>query len=135
MPSYSRKPEIFDVVVVSARRAGAAIAMLLARRGMRVALIDQSCSMNDTLSTHAIMRAGVLQLQRWGLLDRVIAAGTPPVWLTTSPMQTRRYRLPSNLQPVWTRCTRRGRLSSTRFLRTRRPKPGPKFVWDSASRI
>ena len=25
------------------------------------------------------MRGGVLQLHRWGLLDRVIAAGTPPI--------------------------------------------------------
>ncbi len=25
------------------------------------------------------MRAGVLQLSRWGLLDRVVAAGTPPI--------------------------------------------------------
>ena len=29
------------------------------------------------------MRAGVLQLSRWGLLDRVVAAGTPPVRRTT----------------------------------------------------
>ena len=28
------------------------------------------------------MRAGVLQLSRWGLLDRVVAAGTPPITRT-----------------------------------------------------
>jgi len=83
MPTYSSKPETFDVVVVGARLAGAATAMLLARRGMRVALVDSSRSGSDTLSTHAFMRAGVLQLHRWGLLDRVIAAGTPPVRVTT----------------------------------------------------
>ncbi len=83
MPTYLSKPETFDMVVVGARLAGAATAMLLARRGMRVALIDSSRSINDTLSTHAFMRAGVLQLHRWGLLDRVIAAGTPPVRVTT----------------------------------------------------
>ncbi len=73
----------FDVVVVGARLAGAATAMLLARRGLRVVLLDRSRPGVDTLSTHAMMRPGVLQLQRWGLLDRVRAAGTPPVHRTT----------------------------------------------------
>ena len=73
----------FDVVVVGARVAGAATAMLLARRGVRVALIDRSLFGADTTSTHALMRAGVLQLHRWGLLDRVRAAGTPPVHRVT----------------------------------------------------
>src|SRR5438067_182224 len=75
--------ENFDVVVVGARIAGAATAMLLARRGLRVALVDRSRLAADTLSTHALMRAGVLQLHRWGLLDHVRAAGTPPVHRTT----------------------------------------------------
>jgi flavin-dependent dehydrogenase len=69
----------YDVVVVGARCAGAATAMLLARAGVRVALVDRSPAGSDTLSTHALMRAGVIQLHRWGLLDRVIAAGTPAV--------------------------------------------------------
>ena len=69
----------YDVVVVGARCAGAATAMLLARAGVRVALVDCAPAGSDTLSTHALMRAGVIQLQRWGLLDRVIAAGTPAV--------------------------------------------------------
>jgi len=73
----------FDVVVVGARVAGAATAMLLARQGLRVALVDRSRLGVDTLSTHALMRAGVLQLHRWGLLDRVRAAGTPTVHRTT----------------------------------------------------
>jgi flavin-dependent dehydrogenase len=37
----------------------------------------------DTLSTHALMRGGVLQLQRWRLLPRIAAAGTPAVSGTT----------------------------------------------------
>jgi 2-polyprenyl-6-methoxyphenol hydroxylase-like FAD-dependent oxidoreductase len=69
----------YDVVVVGARVAGASTAMLLARAGLRVALVDRGSYGSDTLSTHALMRAGVLQLSRWGLLDRVAAAGTPPV--------------------------------------------------------
>jgi flavin-dependent dehydrogenase len=70
---------IYDVVVVGARAAGASTALLLARSGLRVLLLDRAAYGSDTLSTHALMRGGVLQLHRWGLLDRVIAAGTPPV--------------------------------------------------------
>lgn len=68
-----------DVIIVGARCAGAATAMLLARQGLRVLVLDRSRYGSDTISTHALMRGGVIQLQRWGLLDRVIAAGTPPV--------------------------------------------------------
>jgi 2-polyprenyl-6-methoxyphenol hydroxylase-like FAD-dependent oxidoreductase len=73
----------YDVVVVGARVAGAATAMLLARHGVRVLLLDRSRYGADTLSTHALMRGGVLQLARWGLLDQVAAAGTPPIRRTT----------------------------------------------------
>ncbi len=73
----------YDVVVVGARAAGAATAHLLARFGLRVLLVDRSRYGADTLSTHALMRGGVMQLTRWGLLDQVIAAGTPAVRRTT----------------------------------------------------
>jgi flavin-dependent dehydrogenase len=69
----------YDVVVVGARAAGAATAHLLARTGLRVLLVDRTNYGADTMSTHALMRGAVVQLQRWGLLDRVIAAGTPAV--------------------------------------------------------
>jgi 2-polyprenyl-6-methoxyphenol hydroxylase-like FAD-dependent oxidoreductase len=46
-------------------------------------VVDRSRYGADTLSTHALMRAGVIQLSRWGLLDDVITAGTPPVRRTT----------------------------------------------------
>jgi len=68
-----------DVVVVGARIAGAATAMLLARRGLRVLLLDRGRPDADTISTLALMRCGVLQLGRWGLLDAVVAAGTPAI--------------------------------------------------------
>jgi len=73
----------FDVVVVGARAAGAPTAMLLARAGARVALLDRGRYGSDAVSTHGLMRAGVLQLSRWGLLEEVVAAGTPPVRSTT----------------------------------------------------
>jgi 2-polyprenyl-6-methoxyphenol hydroxylase-like FAD-dependent oxidoreductase len=75
--------ERYDVVVVGARCAGAATAMLLARRGMTVLLFDRDRRGADTLSTLAMMRAGVLQLSRWGLLDQVRAAGTPAIHSTS----------------------------------------------------
>ncbi|MCB1008999.1 MAG: FAD-dependent monooxygenase [Acidobacteria bacterium] len=73
----------YDVVVVGARAAGAATAMLLARQGLRVLAVDRGRYGADTLSTHALMRGGVLQLHRWGLLDRVRASGAPTVSRTT----------------------------------------------------
>jgi flavin-dependent dehydrogenase len=73
----------YDVAVVGARAAGAATAMLLARAGLRVLVVDRSRYGSDTLSTHALMRGGVMQLQRWGLLDRIVDAGTPPIRRTT----------------------------------------------------
>jgi 2-polyprenyl-6-methoxyphenol hydroxylase-like FAD-dependent oxidoreductase len=72
----------YDAVVVGARCAGAATAMLLARRGLRVLMIDRGRYGTDTLSTHALMRAGVLQLHRWGILEQIKAADTPSVHST-----------------------------------------------------
>lgn len=69
----------YDVVVVGGRVAGASTALLLARAGASVVLVERGGGAHDTISTHALMRAGVLQLSRWGVLDRVVAAGTPPV--------------------------------------------------------
>ncbi|MFA9431856.1 NAD(P)/FAD-dependent oxidoreductase [Egicoccus sp. AB-alg2] len=68
-----------DVIVVGARVAGAATARLLARQGLDVLVVDRDRPGTDTLSTHALMRGAVVQLQRWGLIDRLVAAGTPPV--------------------------------------------------------
>ena len=60
-----------DVVIVGGRCAGAATAMLLARAGVSVQVIDRGRHGSDTLSTHALMRGAVRQLHRWGLLDAV----------------------------------------------------------------
>jgi flavin-dependent dehydrogenase len=69
----------YDAIVVGARAAGAATAMLLARRGARVLVLDRARYGSDTLSTHALMRGGVLQLKRWGLLGRVQSTGVPAI--------------------------------------------------------
>lgn len=79
--THDRAPrcESVDVVVVGARCAGAATAMLLARAGHDVVMVDRAAFPSDTLSTHAIARGGVVQLQRWGLLDAVVASGAPEI--------------------------------------------------------
>lgn len=69
----------YDVVIAGARCAGASTGMLLARNGLSVLVVDPLRHGSDTLSTHALMRGGVLQLHRWGLLDAIRSAGTPPI--------------------------------------------------------
>src|SRR5579875_532257 len=70
---------MYDAIVVGARCAGSPTAMLLARAGYRVLLVDRAKFPADTMSTHYIHQPGVLRLARWGLLDRVAASGCPPV--------------------------------------------------------
>jgi flavin-dependent dehydrogenase len=69
----------YDVIIVGGRVAGASTALLLARAGLRVGVLERSRAGTDTVSTHALMRAGVLQLSRWGVLPALVSAGTPPI--------------------------------------------------------
>lgn len=84
----------YDVVIAGARCAGATTAMLLARRGLRVLVVDPVRYGTDTLSTHALMRGAVLQLHRWGLLERVRATGAPPIPATTFHYGAEEIRIP-----------------------------------------
>ena len=68
-----------DVVVVGGRVAGSATAMLLARLGHDVVVVDEGSFASDTISTHSIARSGVVQLSRWGLLGEVLDSGAPPI--------------------------------------------------------
>ncbi|HEX6567676.1 MAG TPA: NAD(P)/FAD-dependent oxidoreductase [Acidimicrobiales bacterium] len=72
-----------DVVVVGGRAAGGATAVLLARMGHDVAVLERALFPSDTLSTHAISRSGVVQLSRWGLLESVLASGAPAIHQVT----------------------------------------------------
>lgn len=69
----------YDAVIIGARCAGAATAMLLARQGARVLFVDRERDIYDTLSTHALMRPAVTLLDQWGLLGQIGDAGTPVV--------------------------------------------------------
>ncbi|HEX3244377.1 MAG TPA: NAD(P)/FAD-dependent oxidoreductase [Chloroflexota bacterium] len=70
---------MYDAIIVGARCAGSPTAMLLARKGYRVLLLDRSTFPSDILSTHYIQPPGIERLKRWGLLARVAASNCPPV--------------------------------------------------------
>ncbi|MGW0335805.1 NAD(P)/FAD-dependent oxidoreductase [Streptomyces sp. NPDC003011] len=67
-------PSVYDVIVVGARCSGASTAALLARKGHRVLLVDRSTFPSDVLSTHFLWPHGMSYLNRWGLLDKVLAS-------------------------------------------------------------
>jgi flavin-dependent dehydrogenase len=69
---------MYDTIVVGARCAGSSLAMLLARRGARVLLVDRATFPADIPHGHFIHRHGPRRLRDWGLLSKV-AARTPAV--------------------------------------------------------
>ena len=69
----------YDVIVLGARCAGSPAAMLLARKGYRVLVVDRATFPSDTVSTHVIHPLGVAALSRWGLLERLVKTGCPPI--------------------------------------------------------
>jgi flavin-dependent dehydrogenase len=71
--------QVYDVAIVGARCGGASTAMLLARKGLKVLLVDRSRFPSDIPHGHYIHRSGPRLLKKWGLLDRITATGCPPV--------------------------------------------------------
>jgi 2-polyprenyl-6-methoxyphenol hydroxylase-like FAD-dependent oxidoreductase len=69
----------FHAIVVGARCAGSTTAMLLARAGYRVLVVDRATFPSDTVSTHLVHPLGIRSLSRWNLLDRLTATGCPPI--------------------------------------------------------
>src|SRR5215203_1689276 len=69
----------FDAIIVGARCAGSPLAMLLARKGYRVLVVDRATFPSDTVSTHILHPLGAKALSEWGLLDRLAASGCPPI--------------------------------------------------------
>ena len=74
---------MYDVIIVGTRVAGAATALLLARHGLKVLALDRATFPSDTLSTHQVQVPGVARLASWGLLDPILAAGTPATRVPT----------------------------------------------------
>src|SRR3954454_23285739 len=71
--------KIYDAIVVGARCAGSPTAMLLARKGYRILVVDRATFPSDTLSTHVLQPLAVSALERWGLAARLVATGCPPI--------------------------------------------------------
>jgi flavin-dependent dehydrogenase len=70
---------LYDVIIVGARCAGAPTAMLLARNGYRVLLLDQATFPSDVMQNHVVLYRGARYLHRWGLMERVLATNCPPI--------------------------------------------------------
>jgi flavin-dependent dehydrogenase len=71
---------MFDAIIVGARCAGSPTALLLARKGYKVLLVDRAKFPSDMpLSTHYLHQSGAAAMKRWGLLDRLAATGCPPI--------------------------------------------------------
>jgi flavin-dependent dehydrogenase len=69
----------YDAIVIGARCAGSPTAMLLARSGHKVLLVDKATFPSDTISTHLVHPPGVAALHRWGLKDDLVATGCKPI--------------------------------------------------------
>ena len=69
----------YDAIVVGARCAGSPTAMLLARKGYKVLVVDRARFPSDTISTHLVHPPGVAALTEWGLLDPLVATGCPGI--------------------------------------------------------
>jgi flavin-dependent dehydrogenase len=76
---------MYDAIVIGARCAGAATAMLVARKGLTVLVVDRATFPSDIPHGHLIHTGGPSRLADWGLLDRIVDTGCPPV--TTETIQ------------------------------------------------
>ena len=65
----------FDTIVVGARVAGSSAAIMLARKRLKVLLVDKSAFPSSTLSTHIVLAGGSQVLRRLGLLDALERLG------------------------------------------------------------
>jgi len=107
-------------IIVGARCAGASTATLLARKGHRVLLVDRARFPSEIAHGHFIHRDRPPRLARWGLLDRIVATGCPP--LTTrnaifdamyaagaQELAATLARRPEGIDPHETSCSSSGR--------------------------
>ncbi len=77
---------MYDAIVIGARCAGAPTAMLLARQGHRVLMIDRATFPSDTMSTHGIPYRGLVRVKQWGLYEKILATNCPEVLKITQDL-------------------------------------------------
>jgi hypothetical protein len=124
----------YDAIVVGARCAGSPTALLLARMGYRVLVVDRATFPSDTISTHLIHPSGVAALKEWGLLDRLVATGCPPIHTYSFDFGGSRSRAPP--EPTRRRWpTPRDAPCLTDCWWTPRRRPAPRCVRGSWSRM
>jgi flavin-dependent dehydrogenase len=70
---------MYDAIVIGARCAGSPTAMLLARKGYRVLLVDKAKFPSDVINGYYIQQPGVLRLKRWGLSDKLSDLNCPAI--------------------------------------------------------
>src|SRR5215470_15660719 len=78
---------MFDVIVVGGRCAGAATALLLARKGLKVLVVDKARFPADIPQGHFIRRQAPMQLHRWGVLNDIVRSGCPPLTKITTDFE------------------------------------------------
>jgi 2-polyprenyl-6-methoxyphenol hydroxylase-like FAD-dependent oxidoreductase len=74
---------MYDATVVGARCAGSPTAMLLARKGYRVLLVDKAAFPSDVVNGCYVQQLGGARLKRWGLLETLQASNCPPLQTLT----------------------------------------------------
>jgi flavin-dependent dehydrogenase len=70
---------MYDAIVIGARCAGSPTAMLLARKGHKVLLVDRAAFPSDIPHGHFIHRHGPRHLRDWGLLQRIVDTNCPAI--------------------------------------------------------
>lgn len=88
----------FDVVIVGARCAGAPLALDLAKRGLRVCLVDRARFPSEVPSTHLIHPNGVSRLAELGLLRQLLATGAPPLVAGSFTLEDVTMEMPSEVE-------------------------------------
>ncbi len=86
--------ERFDVIVVGARCAGSPLAALLARRGLRVAVLERAVFPRDTLSTHIFQAQALTFLEHLGVTEQVRATGAPCVGMVDLRLEDFAFQAP-----------------------------------------
>jgi flavin-dependent dehydrogenase len=103
----------YDALIVGGRAAGGSLALLLARQGRRVLVVDRDEFPSDTMSTHFMSLAAVGALKRLGVLDDILAAGFRRVTRHRTWIDDCCFEGPAGPAGMFSLCPRRIVLDST----------------------